>query len=812
MVNIANKIQSNFASGELAPSLWSRYDIQKYQSGLKTCKNFLLQVSGGINNRTGTKFIAKAKYNNKNVELVAFNVSITENYEIEFGDYYCRFYKDKQQLQISDANNWITSTDYLVGNYVKEGSSIYYCLVEHTSGVFATDLASGKWILKTTVGVDVPYEIPTPFPDTEIQYIKYIQSADVLFIIYPNYPTYELSRYGDTEWTIEKFEYDIPPFMATNQVPDWYLKVDAVFGITNLHSTKNLFNNDLIGSYFKIYHDIDGQSVVKDWSSIDVPSASIRCKGTWRFKTIGLRIDAELVIEKSINNGTNWTTIRTFVIEDEEIDTFGVEDEYCLIRIRFKIFKLGGNVKTILTSDPFTKFGIFKINSVTNPQLAVGEVITQFASTENSNDWAESAWSIFRGFPNTLTFKEERLVFAGTKTQPQTIWMSKTGDYYNFDVSDIIQDTDSISINLVSRKLNGINNLILLDNIIAFTSSGEWKVGSSDGGAITPTNIYASLQGQRGCSNVSPIIIGNKIIYIQPSGTVIRDLGFDYDSNSYTGSNLSLLSDHLFKNHTITGLDYKQEPNSTIYMVRNDGALITMTYLKEEEILGFARHDTNGTFENISVLKTLETEQVWAVILRYGEKFIEVFEDTYTDIEDQWYLDCALKYEGVPTTVITGLDHLNEREVYVLGNGNVIKTLDDIAGTPLIVHDGSLTLPDTDAVTKAIVGLAYSSEMITLDIEFNGELQNKKTKTPSLILNFENSRDGKVGDASLPDKYLENIAYDREFYDKGLPLFTGKYKLNITSFWDIGKSIRYIQDEPLPANILSIIVNTNIGG
>lgn len=801
-----NKIQPSFSSGELSQSLHSRIDIDKYQTGLKTCRNFLINLSGGVSRRTGTKYVATTKTEGDSVRLLPFEASSEDTYVLEFGDYYCRFYKDNGQIitTLDDVDAWETGTVYVVGNFIKEDSEIYYCITDHTSGTFAIDLAAEKWLLQSI------YELPTIYKESEVKDLKFIQSADTMFLAHPDHPIYEISRYGDVDWTFSIYDYDVPPFMLSNQVTTHTMQVSAVTGTgINLTSTDDYFDAEQIGSYFKIYHDIDGQSVKSTFGATG-QSTTIQCKGAWRIKSFGTTCNLDVSVEKSIDNGSNWTTVRSFTMLNTEIDTYGNIDDFCLIRLNCTSWTVGNTM--VLTTDPFNQPGIIKLTAVTTTKAAVGTVIQLFASTGTSDDWAESSWSTYRGFPSALTFFQDRLCFASTYAEPQTIWASKTGDYYNFDVSDPLVDSDRISIQLASKKLNGINNLVFLNNIIALTSSGEWRVGAADSGAITPTNVSASVQGNRGSSSLSPVQIGNKVIYLQPSSSILRDLGYNYDSNSFTGDNISVLSSHLFKGYTIVDIDYQEEPNSIIYLIRSDGKLLTCTYMKEQEIIGFSWHDTQGTFENIAIITHENKKQVWVCVKRGDSRFIEVLQDEEEDVVDQWYLDSALGYDSTATDTFAGLEHLEGIEVNALADGNVVKGL--------TVTSGEVTLPYE--AERVIVGLRYISDFESLPITLQsdeGTTKDKKIRIPELAMVFENTRGGYVGDPDVgtitDDSHVNTLNESintRTHMDLGISLFSGQVKFNLNSSHGKDRKIFYRQYDPLPVNILAIITKIVVGG
>jgi hypothetical protein len=191
---------NNFNAGELSPKVDARTDIEKYYSGCKTMQNMFPLVEGGGQKMPGTVFAAETKDSSKESRLIPFQFSDQEAYVLEFGNLYVRFYRDDGQLQIAYVA-WNTATAYALGDLVTEGGNHYRCLEAHTSGTFATDLSDGLW--EATGGAtDLAYEVPTPYLEADLFGLKTIQSADVMWIFHPSYPTKELARFGDTDWTL----------------------------------------------------------------------------------------------------------------------------------------------------------------------------------------------------------------------------------------------------------------------------------------------------------------------------------------------------------------------------------------------------------------------------------------------------------------------------------------------------------------------------------------------------------------------------------------------------------------------------------
>lgn len=202
-------IQNNFNAGEFSPLLYGRVDIEKYKSALKTCLNHVLYVQGGATRRPGTYFVAEVKDSSKATRVVRFEFSVTQAYIIEFGDHYCRFYKDHGQIQVSGVAAWSGATNYVVGDLAEQAGVNYYCKVAHVNQ--APPNATYWHALTGTI-----FEIPTPYDEADIFELKFTQSADVLYIAHPGYAPRKLSRTGHTAWTLTEIDFLDGPYLNTN--------------------------------------------------------------------------------------------------------------------------------------------------------------------------------------------------------------------------------------------------------------------------------------------------------------------------------------------------------------------------------------------------------------------------------------------------------------------------------------------------------------------------------------------------------------------------------------------------------------------
>ncbi|RJO64160.1 MAG: hypothetical protein C4540_04580 [Candidatus Omnitrophota bacterium] len=872
-----------FTGGEFAPSLWERVDLQRYNSGCKTLRNFFVHPHGGASNRPGLQYIASAKYGNKYGRLVPFEFSKEQAYMIEFGEYYCRFYMNGGQIIAPTSTAaWASGVDYYIGDFVKVSDVIYRSKTNHTSNGTDHNTPPGN---TTDWEESSVYEIETPYAETDLVGLKFVQSADVLYITSSDFYPRTLSRYSHISWRLELYPFEDGPFMSQN-VTVKTITPSATTGTITLTASEGLFDILHVGALFKFDHYIEGQSYTGAFTGTGQGTA-IKCGGTWRIITHGTWT-GKIKVEKSTDGGTTWTTIRSFSSADDyNPNTYGEEDEErpFLVRINCHSYT-SGTINVDLTTDAYTHVGIAKISDYTSATEVEAEVQEEIGLASATADWSEGAWSDYRGYPATVNFYQDRVVFASTKAEPQTTWGTKTSNYVNFGRSDPLVDSDGITVNLPSRKMNAIRHLVSLGKIIAFTSSSEWSIGPALSGIITPTSISQQFQGSRGSSEVTPEIIGNRIIFIQPKGSIVRDLVYDYATDGYTGDPLSLLSNHLFQNHSIVAMAYQAEPDSILWCLRNDGILLSLTYLREQEVVAWAWHDTDGDFESVACIPGDTYDEVWFIVKRGSQRFIERLTQRMvsTDPRDQFFVDCGISYDSPKTitgatkaepVVITtseahgfsngdlvdirdvqgmaeindlrykvanattytfeltdeeddtdidgtafsayesggevrkaentfsGLDHLEDKEVAILADGNVIDGI--------TVESGSITLPVYASIVH--VGLPYTADLETLNIEFNlasGTTQGKLLKVAQVQFYFLNSRGGWIG----PDKdHLDEIV-QRTNEPMGSPivLYTGPHKQPITGDYKEGGNVFFRQIDPLPVTILAIIPKVTVGG
>jgi hypothetical protein len=319
------------------------------------------------------------------------------------------------------------------------------------------------------------------------------------------------------------------------------------------------------------------------------------------------------------------------------------------------------------------KTGYAEITARTSTTVVTVEVLQDMTSSTASTDWAMGAWSEYTGYPSCVSFYEQRLVFAGTESQPQTLFFSKSGDYESMDENrgGTIVDDDAIIYTIASNQVNAIRFLSATRTLIVGTVGGEFSVsGGGTDDPVTPTNILIKKQSNNGCANIDAIPVGNVTLFLQRAKRKIRELAYNFDVDGYVAPDMTILAEHITETG-INEMSYQQEPNQLIWCVRQDGRLVCLTYQREQQVVAWHKHIFGGAFgtgiavcESIATIPTNDKEyQTWVVVKRtingvtrrYVE-YLNEFDFDETDNTEFNFLDSQLSYAGATTTLNTTIN------------------------------------------------------------------------------------------------------------------------------------------------------------
>lgn len=579
-------------------------------------------------------------------------------------------------------------------------------------------------------------------------------------------------------------------------------------GDITLKSNKNIFASSKPGAYIKLKQEIASKTV----STSNGTTERVRVGENWKVISHGTW-SGSFAIEKS-DDGESWKEYRKYTSKDDyNPSESGSVTEPVFLRAVCTISS--GTCTVDLTAMAYNAEGVVKLTEITSDSTAKAHVEKELGSTDMTTNFLWGAWSEEFGYPQTLCFFQDRLCFGGTKKQPYMVWMSRTGDYGNFSVekaSGTVTDDSAVALAFVSRKQFKILHLIASTDLIVLTAGNEWTVSGSD--TVTPSKAVPKMQTTRGCSNVEPLMIGGRIVFVQGRGSTVRDMAYSYETDSYGGNDLTLLAKHIIENVQIVDSAYKQEPDSTIYFVRSDGTMACLSYIMEQKVYAWSTIETQGKIEAVAAVQEGDEDIIYLVVQREingaivrNIEYLAKNPAKSNNPDDYIMLDNAIEYSTAEkSSGETEIDaaELAGEKVAVIGDGRMYSGL-------TVNQDGTVTLPA--AVQHAFIGLPYRSIVELPNVEIktgDGTMQGRKKQISNCILRLSNSLGGMVG----PDiNTMDLMNFDEQNVVSNIKLFTGdKYMtLPIGGFNNEGRVI-IVTDEPYPFNLLAVVREVSFGG
>ncbi|HDT1124107.1 TPA: hypothetical protein QHS45_003534 [Klebsiella aerogenes] len=818
-------IQPSFSGGEIAPSLYGRIDMAKYQVALRKCDNFIVRQYGGVENRPGTQFIAAAKYPDRKCRLIPFQFSTVQTYALEFGHNYMRVIKD------------------------------------------------GGLVLTTG---DVIYELATPYADSDVFGLKFTQSADVMTIVHPSYPPKELRRYAHDNWQIVDVETKNGPFEDINVDESVTVYASGTTGTITLTASSAIFGSEQVGKLFYLEQPaVDSVPVWETSKTTAIDDIRRADSNYYRANTAG----KTGTLRPSHTEGMAWDGWGGTGDDDT-----GVQWEYL-----------------------HSGFGIARITAVASDGLsATADVISRIpenavGSDKASYKWARYAWNSVNGYPATVVYYQQRLYFAASSAYPQTIWASRTGDYKDFGKSNPVQDDDRIVYTYAGRQVNEIRHLIDVGSLVVLTSGGEFVATGDQNKVLTPSSFSLSSQGSNGSSDVPPIAVSNIALFIQEKGSVVRDLAYSFDVDGFQGNDLTILANHLFQKRSIIDWSFCIVPFSSAFCVRDDGKLLVLTYLRDQQVFAWSPQSSAGKYESTCGIGEGSEDAIYFVVNRTinGQvvRYIERLSSRqFTNDLDAFFVDSGLSYDGrntegrtatisggsgnwsyqVPYTLTmsggsyfssgdvgaqiqfpyTGTDPVDGTDVAmqlrcdivsvesgnsvtitanrdippVLRNtattnwamarqtfsglehleGQTVNILSDASVEPQkVVTGGAVTLEKPGGVVH--IGLPINAQFETLDININGQetLLDKKQLINTVTLVVNASRG--IWASTPGGQWYEYPQREFEFYDDPVEDATGKVEVKLDSIWEKNGRLKIRQTDPLPLSVLAVIPRITVG-
>ena len=664
------RVQQGFTGGEVSPSMYGRFDDAKYQQGLAMCRNFVVLPQGPVVNRPGFEYVRAVKYPDKKTVLLPFVYSSDQTMCLEFGDRYIRF---------------------------------------HTGGA---TLLSGS----------APYEVETPYDADQLDNLHFAQSADILTLVHPSYAPRELRRYGPTDWRLVEIQFNPSVSAPTISEVTYSCGDNSASGkdrYTLTYAVTAIADNDGIDveSKASATKSVKGNLYINDsFTTIKWGAVS----GATRYRVYKSY--------KGLLGYIGETTDLSFIDDNYEADEGITPPLYDTIFSRDKgiasvtVSSQGsgytGDVSLVVTDTTGSgamlkpKISGGKITGVTvvsggmnysNPTITV-------VADRGSGASMTATVATVGDYPSAVTYYEQRRCFAGTFTRPQMIWMTRSGTESDMSYTLPSKDDNRIKFRIAALEASRVLHLVPLSQLIALTESTEFRVTSVNSDALTPTSISVKPQAYVGSSEVQPIISNSSMVYVASRGGHVREMGYNWQASGFVTGDLSLRAAHLFEDDRVVDMAQAKAPVPTIWCVMDNGSLLGLTYLPDQNVGAWHRHDTkNGHFESVAVVPEGEEDALYAVVRREinGQtvRYIERLHERYFEnIEDAFYVDCGATYRGNETSTISGLTWLEGEEVAILANGKVLPNQ--------VVTDGKVSL--SEPATLVHVGLPIEADLQTL--------------------------------------------------------------------------------------------------
>ncbi|KKL54558.1 hypothetical protein LCGC14_2264210, partial [marine sediment metagenome] len=546
-----------------------------------------------------------------------------------------------------------------------------------------------------------------------------------------------------------------------------------------------------VGALFELTHPRSlTDSKVETTGASD--SAFIDVKGAWGFNTSGTWSGTVRIIRNL--NGLGDETFRTFVANTVGARNIQLNRTGRLIErednVQYKIVTEAGMSAAFsadITVNSSVKVGIVRIDSITSTTEAACTVLTPIGGTsaDTTKRWAEGAWSGVQGYPKSIAFFAERAIYVGRRN----VWLSRVGDFENFDAG--VLDADAFTVSLSTT--NEIIWVDTVDKVIVIGTTGPpWTVQSNKVSTpISPTNFTVDEQSGFGSADIQGVKVNNAIIFVDFVQKKLHEFAWNADEQKYRTPELTLLAEHFSNSSTVTWLSHQKNPESILWFGLADGTLHSLTYQRDQNVVAYAAHPMDSanspSVSSGSVIPSTGEDEVWLSVERNLDGVdvtcIErMTPRTITDDDDFHFADCAVIYDDVAATVISGGSHLEGETVAILADG--------VSVAPQVVSSGTITL--ATAASKVHYGLPFTPQVkpMRLDVETGaGSSHGSISQIPELVLSLLESKNVSFGDSidDLVDVDLdhEDLVNNSEITD----VFTGDVTVSQDGGFSIEDSI-----------------------
>ena len=654
----------------------------------------------------------------------------------------------------------------------------------------------------------IPYEIETPYLESEIWDLRTAQDDENLYIVHGDHPPMVLTRTDHDAWTLTEIEFIDGPYEdeinTPTVTPDWEgpsdEKVtnggfDADSGWTkggNWTISGGTANKSAGGAnnLSQDTTEANGEHYMVTWTLVSISGGSLTM-------SIGGTAGAAKSAPGTFTEFITATGVTDLTFTPSAAGVACSIDNVSVVRLSvvaaasnlWQSGHVGALWRIKHSTDDWGWGRIVKFNSEKEVEMLVESA---FGATTASTGHREGAWSEVNGWPRAVCFREGRIMYASSVEWPNTIWASKSGnENYNVFTPGTLDDDP------FTYTLSDVNIIRWMESarlLCVGALSGEVTLEGSSDSPITPTTPpKIQLHTTHGSASIGVLKVGKAILFLQKAERKIREFAYVYEDDAYSAPDLTALSEHLMESGIIN-MAYQQEPHSIVWAVNYDGDLLGCTYDRANNIIGWHHHHTDGYFECVSTIPYQNEDQVWVIVQRLidddPKRYVE-----YLDPDIR--VDCGVVYSGNATTLLRGLSHLEGKSVEIVGDG---------APYPpqVVPSNGRITIDPSLEV--AYVGLGYTPRMITNrpEVELGGTSQGLRKRWAKIMARVIDTSGLKINDELVPPRSTSDLL------GTAPAPYTGDVEVTNLG-WDTDGRIKIEQSLPLPAEVVCITGSLFVG-
>ena len=690
-------LQGSFVTGEISPRMQGNVLLESYKSSLATCLNYVVVPQGAVMRRPGTRYVTPTK-NDSEVRLIPFNYGQGQSYVIEAGAAYFRFFTADGVLMdgASSSTPLEVSTD-------SDGDAVPYA-VSDLDGLDVTQSADTLFLVHPSYR---PYTLKRTgtytwvFAKLDLKHGPFdpVNVSDTVLHVDMTSGTLDKDRMADIiqtsdyiDTTNERFSVTKHPFVNGQKV---YFESSSSLptGISAgpgtqyyiINSTENTFQVSTAYSGTPVNVSATGSGTLTIWKQF-IPKDTTITLTSYNLLSDCNFTASDNKFNKTSHGFANGTKMR--FVRSVPVSEFTIETIYYVVGTATNDFQLsaseGGSAVTgatnfqattlhangilginsdtgFQTTDvnryirlnneiyPHIRWGYAQIATRTSTSVVTAKVKESLANEFTTKEWALGAFSGTTGYPRTVQIYQQRLVFAGTATEPQNIYFSKTGDFNNFAttegfgkdsgsvdstgakiVTEQIFDDNAITLQISSDTVDLIEWLNEDARLSLGTSGGIFQVyGSDTDSTLTPFNFtIKKITDWASEDTALPQKIGNNLLYVQQNGRKVRELIFDNEQERYSADDISIRSENLSQ-EGIVEMSYQDQPHALLWCRKADGKLASCTYVRNQQVIGWHRHEIAGTHteatlnygshakvERMVSIPRTNYDQMWFVVKR----------------------------------------------------------------------------------------------------------------------------------------------------------------------------------------------------